>query len=194
MSDKQPQDPALTFDNQQEWETWLRENGEASSGAWLRIAKKASGRIGITYAEALDSALCFGWIDGQKKADTDQSWLQRFSPRTAKSIWSKINTQKAQTLEQAGRMRPAGLRAMALAKQDGRWESAYSSAGQATIPADLQRALDANDKAKTFFATLNSQNRYAILFRIQNVKKTETRARKIAQFVEMLSNGDTLYP
>jgi uncharacterized protein YdeI (YjbR/CyaY-like superfamily) len=185
---------ALTCASQDEWETWLQANCEHSSGIWLRLAKKSSGQAALTYAQALDSALCFGWIDGQKQAESDQFWLQRFSPRTAKSLWSKINTEKAQALVHAGRMRPPGLRQIQLAQQDGRWEKAYASASNATVPEDLQTALDANKKAKALFEKLNSKNRYAILFRIQNVKKAETRARKIAQFVEMLANGEMLYP
>lgn len=167
---------------------------ESSTGLWLRFAKKSSGQVTLTYAEALDSALCFGWIDGQKEAESDEFWLQRFSPRTARSIWSRINTEKAQALVQAGRMRPPGLREIERAKQDGRWERAYTSSSSSTVPTDLQMALDANRKALAFFETLNRQNRYAILFRIQNVKKAETRMRKIAQFVEMLANGEKLYP
>lgn len=187
-------DPILTFSTQAEWETWLAMNGRAGSGVWLRIARKSAEHGTVTYAEALESALCFGWIDGQKQAQNEQYWLQRFSPRTAKSIWSRINRQKALALIDAGRMRPAGMREISRAKEDGRWEKAYASASSAVVPEDLQQALDANKKANEFFAALNSQNRYAILFRIQNVKKAETRARKIAQFVEMLSNGEKLYP
>lgn len=189
-----PQNPTLTCTSQDEWEAWLQAHAESSTGIWLRLAKKSSGQVTLTYAEALDSALCFGWIDGQKKAESEEFWLQRFTPRTAKSIWSKINTEKAQALIQAGRMRPSGLREIELAQQDGRWERAYASPSNAKVPADFQSALDANSKAKAFFDTLNKQNRYAILFRIQNVKKAETRARKIAQFVEMLANGEKLHP
>ena len=193
-SDMNSPNPTLTCSSQDEWEDWLQTNGESSAGIWLRLAKKSSGAVTLTYAQALDSALCFGWIDGQKQAESEQFWLQRFSPRRAKSIWSRINTEKAQLLAQSGRMRPAGLREMARAQEDGRWEKAYASASKATVPADFQEALEANKKAKAFFETLNSQNRYAILFRIQNVKKAETRARKIAQFVDMLSKGEKLYP
>ena len=193
-SDMNSPNPTLTCSSQDEWEDWLQTNGESSAGIWLRLAKKSSGAVTLTYAQALDSALCFGWIDGQKQAESEQFWLQRFSPRRAKSIWSRINTEKAQLLAQSGRMRPAGLREMARAQEDGRWEKAYASASKATVPADFQVALEANKKAKAFFETLNSQNRYAILFRIQNVKKAETRARKIAQFVDMLSKGEKLYP
>ena len=189
-----PQNPTLTCTSQDEWEAWLQTHCDTSSGIWLRFAKKSSGLVSLTYAQALDSALCFGWIDGQKKAESEAFWLQRFSPRGAKSIWSKINTEKAQALMQAGRMRPSGLREIELAQRDGRWQRAYTSARNATVPADFQMALDANKEAQTFFDTLNSQNRFAILFRIQNVKKAETRARKIAQFVEMLANGEKLHP
>jgi uncharacterized protein YdeI (YjbR/CyaY-like superfamily) len=187
-------DATLTFTSQAEWEAWLERNGSASTGAWLRLAKKAASHLTVSYAEALESALCHGWIDGQKRAESEHYWLQRFTPRTTRSIWSRINNEKAESLVSAGRMHPAGLREIARAKQDGRWDAAYSSASTSTIPDDLQQALDANQKARAFFATLNSQNRYAILFRIQNVKKAETRAAKIARFVEMLANGEKLHP
>jgi uncharacterized protein YdeI (YjbR/CyaY-like superfamily) len=186
--------PKLTFANQKDWEAWLEANGEAVAGVWLRIAKQSAEESTVSYAQALESALCHGWIDGQKQAESEHYWLQRFTPRTAKSIWSKINKAKAEALISAGRMRPAGLLAIDRAKQDGRWEAAYSSSSTSTVPDDLQQALDANPKAKQFFATLNSQNRYAILFRIQNVKKAETRARKIVQFIEMLNKGEKLHP
>ena len=186
--------PTLSFINQEAWEAWLETHGEAAAGVWLRIAKRSAEQSTMSYAEAVESALCYGWIDGQKQAEDEHHWLQRFTPRTAKSIWSKINTAKAEALISAGRMRPPGLRAVDLAKQDGRWEAAYSSASTSTVPDDLQQALDANPKAKQFFATLNGQNRYAILFRIQNVKKAETRAKKIAQFIDMLNKGETLHP
>ena len=187
-------DPTLTFANQAEWASWLELNGSVTSGVWLRLAKKTANQQTVSYAEALESALCHGWIDGQKKAESEHYWLQRFTPRTAKSIWSQINKAKAEALVSAGRIKPAGMREIDRAKQDGRWERAYSSASKSTIPDDLQKALNANRKAKAFFATLNSQNRYAILFRIQNVKKAETRARKIAQFIEMLAKGEKLHP
>ena len=186
--------PTLTFTTQEAWEDWLEANAEEVPGVWLRIAKRSAEQPTVSYAQALESALCYGWIDGQKQAENEHYWLQRFTPRTAKSIWSKINKAKAETLISAGRMRPAGLRAIDQAKRDGRWDAAYSSASTSTVPDDLQQALDTNPKAKQFFATLNSQNRYAILFRIQNVKKAETRARKIAQFIDMLNNGEKLHP
>jgi len=187
-------DPTLTFTNQAEWESWLELNGSVTTGAWLRLAKKTTDQQTVSYAEALESALCHGWIDGQKQSESEHYWLQRFTPRTAKSIWSKINKAKAEALISAGRMQPTGMREIDRAKQDGRWDAAYSSASTSTIPDDLQKALDANKKAKAFFATLNSQNRYAILFRIQNVKKAETRAKKVAQFIEMLAHGEKLHP
>lgn len=187
-------DPILTFADQAEWESWLERHGGATTGVWLRLAKKAADQPTVSYAEAIESALCHGWIDGQKKAESEHYWLQRFTPRTARSIWSKINKAKAEALISAGRMHPAGMREVDRAKQDGRWDAAYSSARTSTVPDDLQKALDANRKAKAFFATLDSSNRYAILFRIHNVKKAETRARKIAQFVEMLANGEKLHP
>ncbi|MEC5384470.1 YdeI/OmpD-associated family protein [Uliginosibacterium sp. H3] len=187
-------DPTLTFANQAEWESWLARNGSTTSGAWLRLAKKGADQQTVSYAEALESALCHGWIDGKKQTESDHFWLQRFTPRTPRSIWSQVNKAKAEALISAGRMQAAGLKEVERARQDGRWERAYASASKSTIPDDLQAALDANAEARVFFATLNSQNRYAILFRIQNVKKAETRARKIAQFIEMLANGEKLHP
>ena len=188
------QSPTLTFEDQAAWEAWLEANGQASAGVWLRIAKKSAAQVTVSYAQALEGALCHGWIDGQKRAENEHYWLQRFTPRTAKSIWSKINKAKAEALIAEGRMRPAGLREVDRARGDGRWDAAYASARTSAVPDDLQQALDANPKAKTFFATLNGANRYAVLFRIQTVKKAETRARKIAQFVEMLSRGEKLHP
>lgn len=183
----------LSMSAQAEWESWLEQHGAESPGAWLRIAKKGAEHPTISYAEAVESALCFGWIDGQKRAEDAHYWLQRFTPRTPKSIWSRINKAKAEALMAAGRIRAAGLEEIERAKKDGRWNAAYASASTATVPQDLQEALDANRKAKEFFATLNGQNRYAILFRIQTVKRPETRAKKIAQFVEMLSKGEKLH-
>jgi uncharacterized protein YdeI (YjbR/CyaY-like superfamily) len=187
-------EPKLAFATQSEWEAWLESNGNIASGVWLRLAKKSAEQPTVAYAQALEGALCYGWIDGQKQSESEHYWLQRFTPRTARSIWSKINKEKAEALISAGRIRPAGQREIDLAKLDGRWDAAYSSASKSTIPDDLQQALEASPKAREFFATLNSQNRYAILFRIQNVKKAETRAKKIAHFIEMLSNGEKIHP
>ncbi len=156
----------LRLKAQAEWESWLEQHGAESPGVWLRLAKKGAEHSTISYAEAVQSALCFGWIDGQKRAEDAHFWLQRFTPRTPKSIWSKINKAKAEALIAAGRMRVAGLEEIKRAKKDGRWNAAYESASTAKVPQDLQQALDDNQKAKEFFATLNGQNRYAILFRI----------------------------
>ncbi|WP_241299662.1 YdeI/OmpD-associated family protein [Burkholderia stabilis] len=185
---------ALTLTSQAEWENWLEQNGSSSTEAWLRLAKKGTEQRTITYEQALESALCHGWIDGQKKAESEQYWLQRFTPRSAKSIWSKLNTDRAEALIAAGRMRPPGMSEIEKAKMDGRWAAAYTSASNSTVPDDLQAALDANPRARKFFATLNSRNRYAILYRVQNAKKPETRARKIEEFVDMLNRGETFHP
>ncbi len=183
----------VPFENKKKWMDWLAKQHDKSAGVWLKIAKKNADVPSITYDEALDVALCYGWIDGQKKAFDDQYWLQKFTPRGPRSIWSKINTEKAERLIASGEMQPAGLRAIELARQDGRWEAAYTSQKNVSVPEDLQAALDKNKKAKAFFATLNSVNRYAILFRIQNAKKPETRARRIQQFVEMLERGEKIH-
>lgn len=176
------------------WEHWLDQNHEASAGVWLAIAKKGSAHTSPSYAEALEAALCFGWIDGQKRSLDSDHYLQRFTPRGARSIWSRINREKATGLIESGRMRPAGLREVGRAREDGRWDAAYASQGTAEVPDDLAAALAANPVAAAFFGTLKSQNRYAILFRIGTVKRAETRARKIAQFVTMLERGETIYP
>jgi len=148
----------------------------------------------VTYAEALEVALCWGWIDGHKKAHDEVAWLQKFTPRRAKSLWSKINCAKAEALMASGAMRPPGLAAIESAKRDGRWDAAYASQSRATVPGDLQAALDASPKAKAFFATLKSVNRYAILFRVHTAKKAETRAKRIAEFVAMLAAHRTVHP
>lgn len=184
----------MLFTSQKDWAKWLDKNHACSAGLWLRLAKKASELKSVTYAEALDVALCYGWIDGQKKSYDEESWLQKFTPRGAKSIWSKINREKAESLIQAGTMKPAGLQAIEKAKQDGRWEAAYDSQSKASVPEDFQAELDRNPKAKEFFAKLNSANRYAILWRIQTAKKAETRARRINQFIEMLERNETIHP
>jgi uncharacterized protein YdeI (YjbR/CyaY-like superfamily) len=182
------------FASQAAWEQWLERNHDASPGLWIRFAKKHTGIASVTYAEALDVALCFGWIDGQVKRMDDRHFLQRFTPRATGSKWSKINCGKAARLMEAGRMRPAGLRQIEAAKADGRWAAAYDSSRTAAVPDDLRLALDANAAASRFFATLDSRNRYAILYRIQNAKRTETRARRIATFVEMLARGERVHP
>jgi len=181
------------FATPQAWESWLDKNQRKSSGIWMRLAKKDSGLVSITYAEALEVALCYGWIDGQKRGESEQAWLQRFLPRSGRSIWSKINREKAQALIAGGKMKSAGLEAIEAAKNCGRWESAYDSPKASKIPPDFQSALDANPRASEFFATLDSANRYAVLFRIQTVKKAETRARKIAEFIEMLKRHERIH-
>ncbi|MFZ0322046.1 MAG: YdeI/OmpD-associated family protein [Candidatus Sulfotelmatobacter sp.] len=184
---------ASLFSSQQAWAAWLEKNHLKSEGAWLRLAKKGSGLKSVTYAEALEVALCYGWIDGQKRPESEQAWLQRFLPRSVRSIWSKINREKAVALIAQGRMTHNGLEAIETAKKNGRWESAYDSPKGATVPDDLQAALDANPRAREFFSSLDSANRYAILFRIQTVKKAETRAAKIRQFVEMLNRKERIH-
>jgi uncharacterized protein YdeI (YjbR/CyaY-like superfamily) len=176
------------------WTRWLRRHNESAAGIWLRIAKKGSGIASIDHPQALEEALCHGWIDGQRKSDDAQYFLQRFTPRTPRSMWSQINRDKVRKLINDGRMQPAGLAEVARAKADGRWDAAYEGASVATVPPDLQAALDANRKAAKFFATLDARNRYAVLFRTQGAKKPETRARRIEKFVEMLARGEKIHP
>ena len=177
-----------------DWERWLTSHHESSLGVWLMIAKKGSALTSVSYADALETALCHGWIDGQKQAHDSEAWLQKFTPRRGRSIWSKINRKKAEQLIASGRMTQAGLRAIENAKRNGQWENAYDSAKGSTIPEDFLAALAKNRKAKGFFETLNSANRYAILFRIQTAKKTETRARRIEQFIRMLERHEKIHP
>lgn len=186
--------PIVLFEEQEAWAAWLEENHATSPGLWLRLAKKAAELQSVSYAEAVEVALCYGWIDGQKRSYDESSWLQKFTPRRPKSIWSKINREKAEALIASGRMKAAGREAVESAKQDGRWEAAYDSPSNATVPADFQAELDKNAEAKAFFATLSGTNRYAILHRIQTARKAETRARRIQQFIEMLEKKEKLYP
>jgi uncharacterized protein YdeI (YjbR/CyaY-like superfamily) len=186
--------PIADFPSQTHWSDWLEANHTTSPGVWLRLSKKGSAVPSVSYAEAVESALCFGWIDGQKDSHDEMAWLQKFTPRGARSIWSKINREKIAALVESGRMRPAGLAAVERAKAGGQWEAAYDPPSTSTVPPDFQAALDASKTAKDFFGTLNSANRYAILFRIQNVKKTETRARKITEFIAMLERKEKLHP
>jgi uncharacterized protein YdeI (YjbR/CyaY-like superfamily) len=186
--------PVIGFAGQKEWEAWLDQSHAISPGIWIKLAKKSSGHASVSYAEAVETALCYGWIDGQSKSLDGSFYLQKFTPRRPKSIWSKINREKAEQLIRSGRMKPAGLEAVERAKQDGRWEAAYESPSQAGIPPDLQTELDRNPPAKAFFETLDSRNRYAILYRLQTTKKAETRARRIEQFIQMLANQEKLYP
>jgi uncharacterized protein YdeI (YjbR/CyaY-like superfamily) len=176
------------------WESWLESHHASSDGIRLAIAKKGGAHKGVTYAEALETALCFGWIDGQRGRLDDDHFLQNFGPRRPRSIWSKINREKASSLIDSGRMRAAGLVQVEAAKSDGRWDAAYAGQATAEIPDDLAAAIEASPKAAAFFLTLNSVNRYAIFFRTHNVKRADTRARKIAEFVAMLERGETIYP
>jgi uncharacterized protein YdeI (YjbR/CyaY-like superfamily) len=194
MTDTAPAElPIRLFKTAAAWERWLAAHHGDSPGLWLRIAKVRSGLSSVSYAEALDVALCYGWIDGLKKSFDDTSWLQKFTPRGKRSLWSKINCGKVAELTEAGRMQPAGLAAVARAKENGQWDAAYDSARTATVPPDLQRALDRHPRAKAFFATLTGSNRYAILVRIQTAKRAETRERRIRQFIEMLERHETIH-
>lgn len=185
--------PVLTFESAREWAAWLADKHDTAPGVWLRIAK-AGAAPSVSYSDALDEALCFGWIDGQKGAVDEAYWRQRFTPRTPRSRWSKINRDRAEALIAAGRMHAAGLRQVEAARADGRWAAAYEGQKTATVPADLQQALDADPAAAAFFATLNGQNRYAILYRVQDAKRPATRAARIEKFVDMLARGEKLHP
>jgi uncharacterized protein YdeI (YjbR/CyaY-like superfamily) len=194
MSKPKPAElPVRLFRDAAAWEAWLARQHANSAGLWLRIAKAGSNVNTVSYAEALDVALCYGWIDGQKKTFDETTWLQKFTPRGKRSVWSKINRERVQRLVASGRMQSPGLEAVNRAKANGQWDSAYDSHRTASVPDDLQRALDASPKAKAFFATLNSANRYAILYRIQTVKRAETRAKKIEQFVGMLERHEVIH-
>jgi uncharacterized protein YdeI (YjbR/CyaY-like superfamily) len=185
---------ALPFETAAAFEAWLDEHHEASDGIWIKFAKKASGIATVTYKEVLPVALAYGWIDGQVKRIDDDWYRQRWTPRRARSVWSKINRVAAEAMIERGEMKPAGLREVERAKADGRWERAYDSPTTATVPDDLRAALDADPAAAAFFAGLDSNNRYAILHRIQGAKKPETRANRIAKFVEMCGRGETVHP
>ena len=186
--------PTKAFRSPGAWETWLGAHNADSRGIWMKIAKKGAALDSVSYEDALETALCYGWIDGQKRALDDRYWLQKFTPRSARSVWSKINRDKATALIEAGKMQPSGLREVERAKQDGRWDAAYDAQSTATVPDDLQRALAKSRRARLFFEGLDSRNRYAILYRIQDAKKPETRARRIAKFVAMLEAKEKIYP
>lgn len=186
--------PVISFDTQHDWEVWLEENHASARGIWLKIAKKDTGARSVSYAQALESALCYGWIDGQKAGFDEQYWLQKFTPRGPRSIWSKVNREKAMALIAEGKIQPAGLQQVELAKADGRWDSAYASQSTISIPDDLQTELDNDAEARAFFSTLDSANRYAILWRIHTAKKPQTRAARIRKFVDMLAKHEKLHP
>jgi uncharacterized protein YdeI (YjbR/CyaY-like superfamily) len=181
------------FASSDELEAWLEENGESSPGLWLKIAKKGAPEPSVTYAEALELALCFGWIDSQKRGHDETHFLQRFTPRRPRGRWSKINREKAEALEAAGKLRPAGAAEVAAAKADGRWEAAYAGQRTADVPEDLQLELDSNPAAAAFFAALDSANRYAITYRLAEAKKPETRERRLRKFVAMLERGEKIH-
>jgi uncharacterized protein YdeI (YjbR/CyaY-like superfamily) len=189
----QPDPAPVLFKNAKAFETWLKKNHATSNGLWLKIAKRGATEPSVTYPEAVEIALCWGWIDGQKKGLDDQHFLQRFTPRRARSIWSKVNVDKVAALIQAGRMQAPGHAQVEAAKADGRWQKAYDGSRTSSVPEDLRAALEAEPTAKAFFATLNATNRYAILWRIQTAVKPATRARRIAQLVQMLARGETIH-
>jgi uncharacterized protein YdeI (YjbR/CyaY-like superfamily) len=185
--------PIVELKTAKQWGSWLAKHHARSTGVWIRMAKKASGIESITYPEALDEALCYGWIDGTRMGESETTFLQKFTPRAKRSIWSKINREKVAALIEAGRMKPAGLAEIDRAKQDGRWDAAYDSPKNAKVPADLQAALDASPRARAEFASLDATNRFAILFRLHQAKKAETRSRRLVQFVAMLEKGERLH-
>jgi uncharacterized protein YdeI (YjbR/CyaY-like superfamily) len=186
--------PVLGLADRRAWEAWLAREHAVSPGVWLKIPKKGSGASGPPYPEALAVALCYGWIDGQKGAFDEEYWLQRFSPRRPRSRWSKINTEKAAELIEAGLMQPAGMREVELARADGRWDAAYEGQRAMSVPEDLAAELARNEAASAFFATLSGVNRYAILYRIGDAKRPETRAKRIAKYVAMLAAHETIHP
>jgi uncharacterized protein YdeI (YjbR/CyaY-like superfamily) len=183
----------VLFKSAKAFEAWLKKHHASADGLWLKLAKRGADEPSVSYAEAVEVALCWGWIDGQKKGLDGQHFLQRFTPRRARSIWSKINVDKVAALIEAGRMQAPGLAQVEAAKADGRWAQAYDGARTSTVPEDLLAALDAEPGAKAFFATISAANRYAVLWRIQTAAKAETRARRIAQLVAMLARGETIH-
>jgi uncharacterized protein YdeI (YjbR/CyaY-like superfamily) len=186
--------PVLSFATRARWEAWLERHHDDEAGVWMKIAKKGSAARSVGYPEVLEAALCFGWIDGQRKPLDADFFLQRFTPRRARSRWSRANREWATRLIESGAMREPGLREVERAQADGRWEAAYDGQRTAELPDDLRRALEENEAAARFFETLDAQNRYAVIYRVQDAKRAETRARRIAQFVEMLARGETLHP
>ena len=195
MGARPPSDlPVVAFASQAEWAGWLDEHHAAAPGVWLRIAKKGAAEPTVSYQDALEAALCYGWIDGQKRPFDATYWLQRFTPRSPRSRWSKRNTDLAERLIAQGKMRPAGLREVELARSDGRWEAAYAGQRTASVPPDLERELARRPRARAFFESLDSANRYAILYRLDEAKRPETRARRLDTFLAMLETGQKLHP
>lgn len=185
--------PIIGFADAAALDSWLAAEPRSSKGFWLKLAKKGAGFASVSKAEAIDIALCHGWIDGQLDKYDDASWLVRFTPRKRASKWSKINRTRATELIESGRMRPAGLAEIEAAKADGRWDAAYAPASAAQVPPDLQAALDGSPRAAAFFATLKGANRYAILYRVGTAKKPETRAKRIGEFMALLERGETIH-
>jgi uncharacterized protein YdeI (YjbR/CyaY-like superfamily) len=185
--------PIVEFADAEAWEAWLEEHHATSGGAWLRIAKKRAPHTTVRYPDVLEVALCFGWIDTQRRPLDEHFFLQGFTRRGARSRWSQVNREKAERLIRAGRMRAPGLEAVTAARADGRWQAAYPPQSQATVPEDFQRELDRNPKAQAFFDTLKGQNRYAFLYRLHDVKTPAKRAQRIATYIEMLNAGRTFY-
>jgi uncharacterized protein YdeI (YjbR/CyaY-like superfamily) len=184
----------ILFPSPEAWERWLEENHAGCEGVWIKMAKKSVEIDSVRYPEVLESALCFGWIDGRREALDQLHFLQRFTPRRRRSRWSRINRETAERLIADGRMRPPGLAEVERARADGRWDAAYEGSRRSTVPPDLQSELDARPRAGTFFEGLSSQNRYAIIYRLHDAKRPETRARRLAKFVAMLEAGETLHP
>jgi uncharacterized protein YdeI (YjbR/CyaY-like superfamily) len=191
--DNKKEAPTKSFASAGAWEKWLAANHAQSDGIWLRIFNKESGEKTVTYAEALDEALCYGWIDGQKKKLDSDSWIQKFTPRRARSIWSKRNIEHIGRLTNEKRIKAAGLKAFEEAKKDGRLAAAYDSPSNSTTPDDFLRLLEKNKKAKAFFDTLNKANKYAITWRLQTAKKPETREKRMNIILEMLAKGEKFH-
>jgi uncharacterized protein YdeI (YjbR/CyaY-like superfamily) len=185
--------PVARFATASDFERWLEQNHAASDGVWLKIAKKGSGESSVEFAEALELALCFGWIDSQRRGLDETHFMQRFTPRRPRGRWSRINREKAQELIAGGAMRPSGLAEVEAARRDGRWAAAYDGQRSATVPADLQEGLDASPPAREFFATLDSANRYAFIYRLEEAKRPETRERRLRKFLAMLERGEKLH-
>jgi len=181
------------FKTRKEFAAWLDKNHKTSPALWVRMARKGSGIKSITYAEGVEVALCYGWIDAQKLPESETAWLQRFMPRRPRSIWSKVNREKALVLIASGQMTQAGLVEIERAKTDGRWEAAYDSQAGASVPPDFEEALERHPKAKAFFKSISAANRYAITWRLQTAKKAETRAKRMRRFIEMLEKEETLH-
>ena len=185
--------PTKKFASEKAWQTWLANNHDKSNGVWLMFAKKNTNNQTVAYTEALNVALCYGWIDGQKKSYDEQYWIQKFVPRQAKSIWSKKNIEHTERLIKEGKMQPAGLKAIEAAKANGTWEKAYEAQSKMTVPEDFLKALQKNKKANAFFKTLNRTNLFSIAFRLQTAKKEETRQKRIAKIIEMLEREEKFH-